>query len=120
MSGKFKGKKPKYVVKQKNAILPQSKNTPIMPKAIKNAYVKVPVVLGETKVQLDMVADIKFPEPVLEIKDIKKNIKVTQCRLLLPTNKLFLAGFVRKNIQYATPKYGSKDFVSSGLKLINN
>ncbi|MDQ0254965.1 hypothetical protein J2S74_002347 [Evansella vedderi] len=114
MHGKNK-RKPTYKIKQKNAILPLSKNTPQRPKVIKDAFVKVPVVLAETKVQLDMIANIEFPEPVLEIKDIKKNIKVTQCRLLLPTNKLFIAGFVRKNIQYATPKYSGKDFVSSGI-----
>ncbi|MDF2035784.1 DUF3794 domain-containing protein [Cytobacillus oceanisediminis] len=64
---------------------------------------KVPVVLAELSLQINVDAFIKFPEPVLEIKDIKKQIKLTQCRLLLPTNKLFVKGFVRKNIQYASP-----------------
>ncbi|UOQ44805.1 DUF3794 domain-containing protein [Halobacillus salinarum] len=64
---------------------------------------KVPVVLAELTIQVDMDAEINFPEPVLEIKDIKKRVKITQCRLLLPTNKLFIKGFVRKNIQYASP-----------------
>lgn len=64
---------------------------------------KVPVVLAELTLQVDIDAKIKFPEPVLEIKDIKKRVFLTQCRLLLPTNKLFVKGFVRKNIQYASP-----------------
>ena len=64
---------------------------------------KVPVVLAELTIQINVDAVIQFPEPVLEIKDIKKHIKLTQCRLLLPTNKLFVKGFVRKNIQYASP-----------------
>ena len=64
---------------------------------------KVPVVLAELTIQIDTVAEITFPEPVLEIKDVKKRVKITQCRLLLPTNKLFIKGFVRKNIQYASP-----------------
>lgn len=91
-------------------------NTPITPQAI-NAFpfIKVPVVLGETTVQIDLDSTIIFPEPVLEIKQIKKNLKLVQCRLLLPTNKLFLKGFVRKNIQYATPKAGGRDFVSSNI-----
>jgi hypothetical protein len=91
-------------------------NTPVSPHVI-NAFpfVKVPVVLGETTVQIDLDSTITFPEPVLEIKQIKKNLKLVQCRLLLPTNKLFLKGFVRKNIQYATPKTGGKDFVSSTI-----
>lgn len=64
---------------------------------------KVPVVLAQLTLQVNVDAFIKFPEPVLEIKDIKKHVKLTQCRLLLPTNKLFVKGFVRKNIQYASP-----------------
>jgi hypothetical protein len=71
---------------------------------------KVPVVLAELTLQINVDAVIEFPEPVLEIKDIKKHIKLTQCRLLLPTNKLFIKGFVRKNIQYASP---SKDIAAS-------
>ncbi|GAA3325789.1 hypothetical protein GCM10020331_059070 [Ectobacillus funiculus] len=35
---------------------------------------KIPVVLGETKVQIDVDTIINFPEPVLEIKAIKKRI----------------------------------------------
>ncbi|MBS4192721.1 DUF3794 domain-containing protein [Bacillus sp. FJAT-49705] len=64
---------------------------------------KVPVVLAELTIQVNVDALIEFPEPVLEIKDIKKHVKLVQCRLLLPTNKLFIKGFVRKNIQYASP-----------------
>ncbi|AIE59844.1 CsxC family protein [Bacillus methanolicus] len=64
---------------------------------------KVPVVLAELTLQITKDTFIKFPEPVLEIKDIKKRVKLTQCRLLLPTNKLFVKGMVRKNIQYASP-----------------
>lgn len=77
---------------------------------------RVPVTLAERTVRTSLVANIQFPDPVLEIKDIKKRVKIVQCRLLLPgipengdpfpddlDLKLFLKGFVRKNIQYATP-----------------
>ncbi|MDP4170689.1 MAG: DUF3794 domain-containing protein [Bacillota bacterium] len=76
--------------------------------------IKVPVVLQEISVQIPMHAEITFPEGqhVLEIKTIGKKVFVTQCRLInrapAPgtnpatfTAKLFLSGFVRKNIQYA-------------------
>ncbi|WP_102274322.1 CsxC family protein [Cytobacillus massiliigabonensis] len=83
---------------------------------------KIPVVLAEVDVQIHVDALIKFPAPVLEIKDIKKNVKLTECRLLLPTNKLFLKGFVRKNIQYASPcknniDYRKKNIASDLLSL---
>ena len=94
-------------------------NTPLNPHIINaNPFIKVPVVLGEATIQIDVDSTISFPEPVLEIKQIKKNLKLVQCRLLLPTNKLFLKGFIRKNIQYATPVAGGRDFVSSNIHSI--
>jgi hypothetical protein len=100
---------------KKNATVPVVPNKPKRPQAISNAYVKAPVVLGETTVQLNLDGSIEFPEPVLEIKEIKKNLKLSQCRLLLPTNKLFIKGFVRKNIQYATPKNSNSRYIVSRI-----
>jgi hypothetical protein len=85
---------------------------PPTPIAAGTPIVKVPVVLQELSVQIPMHARITFPvgQRVLEVKTIKKRTKVTQCRLIQPRNvitgqparfKLYLAGFVRKNIQYA-------------------
>ncbi|HJV17939.1 MAG TPA: DUF3794 domain-containing protein [Bacillales bacterium] len=71
--------------------------------SIGKIFTKVPVVLAELTLQANIDTIITFPEEVLEIKDIKKRLKITQCRLLLPSNKLFIKGFVRKNIQYASP-----------------
>ncbi|MCM3178153.1 CsxC family protein [Cytobacillus horneckiae] len=81
---------------------------------------RVPVTLAERRVTTNLSATIRFPDPVLEIKDIKKRVKIVQCKLLLPAipengspfpdpddpvvnYMLHLKGFVRKNIQYASP-----------------
>ncbi|WZL72287.1 hypothetical protein QBE52_14485 [Clostridiaceae bacterium 35-E11] len=66
------------------------------------AVAKIPVVLAELAVQFNVTSTIELPEPALEIKNIKKRVKVTQCMLLQDTNVLFIRGFVRKNIDYAT------------------
>lgn len=85
---------------------------------------KIPVVIAEPKIQIVVEADIKLDEPALEIKRIKKDLFLTQCRLITIRDgvdgrpdergwhektddkcgfgKLFLSGFVRKNIEYAT------------------
>lgn len=85
---------------------------------------KIPVVLAEPKIQVVVEAEIKLDEPALEIKRIKKDLFLTQCRLITiregadgkhgergehekPEDghgfgKLFISGFVRKNIEYAT------------------
>ncbi len=63
---------------------------------------KVPVVLAERTVQIDVESDITLDRPAIEIKRIRKEIFLTQCRLLPRVGKLFLRGFVRKNIEFAT------------------
>ncbi|SFB09382.1 MULTISPECIES: CsxC family protein [unclassified Bacillus (in: firmicutes)] len=90
---------------------------------------RVPVTLAERTVTTNLSANINFPDPVLEIKDIKKRVKIVQCSLLLDPvvgtqnpfdlspGTLILRGFVRKNIQYATPiRDSSGSCVSSNLK----
>ncbi len=94
-------------------------NIPMTPHvSLGTIHVKIPVVLAEIKVQIDLEATIPFPdgEHVLEIKNIKKRLKLTQCRLLLPTNKLFLSGFVRKNIQYAKFESNTSVDIQSTLR----
>ncbi|WP_342045872.1 CsxC family protein [Bacillus sp. OTU530] len=100
-----------------NSVLPELSNRNVEPDITEgNVFAKIPVVIGETKVQIDVDTIINFPEPVLEIKAIKKNLKIVQCRLLTPTNKLFIKGFVRKNIQYATPTAATSNSVLSNIR----
>lgn len=69
---------------------------------ISDVIAKLPVVLAELRIQINVSSYIKLPEPALEIKTIKKRLKLTQCRLLQNTNMLFIKGFIRKNIDYST------------------
>ncbi|MBZ9606781.1 hypothetical protein G9F73_002875 [Clostridium estertheticum] len=71
--------------------------------------VKVPVVLAETNITIPVEATITLDQVAMEIKRIKKNVFLTQSRLIPfsqdsrhGTGILFIAGFVRKNIEYAT------------------
>lgn len=93
--------------------LPLSSGVNIIPVGINGPIVvKIPVVLAETEIQIDVEAELKLKEPFYEIKRIKKNVYLTQCTLLprsgrivdgvLTSGKLFISGFVRKNIEYAT------------------
>ena len=63
---------------------------------------RLPVVLAELTVRFNVTSKIDLPEAAIEIKNIKKRIKITQCMLLQDTNILFIKGFVRKNIDYST------------------
>lgn len=94
--------------------LPLSSGITVNPYSINGPLVaKIPVVLGEREIQIDIEAVFKLKEPFFEIKGIKKNVYLTQCKLLrrsgkiaaddtLISGKLFISGFVRKNIEYAT------------------
>jgi hypothetical protein len=90
-----------------------SSGTNIIPVGINGPLVvKIPVVLAEKEIQIDVEAEFRLKEPFYEIKRIKKNVYLTQCTLLprsgttqdgiLISGKLFISGFVRKNIEYAT------------------
>jgi hypothetical protein len=79
-------------------------------------YAKIPVVLGEFTVQIDVESKIKLDEPAIEIKRIRKNVYLNQCRLIPGTNKLFLKGYVRKNIEYATKDGSKKDVICGDIK----
>lgn len=109
-------------------------STPVNPltqpgNAAGQAVLRVPVTLAERRVSTVLSAHINFPEPVLEIKDIKKRVKIVQCSLMLqpvtcpddafePADAtLVLKGFVRKNIQYACPDSNTSDHcVSSTIR----
>ncbi|KGX90593.1 hypothetical protein N783_19745, partial [Pontibacillus marinus BH030004 = DSM 16465] len=89
---------------QQPASLSNCRNRPITPDVNPDAQIaKIPVVLAEVEVCTDLEAKVTFPEDVLEIKDVKKQIELVQCRLLVPSNQLYIKGYVRKNIQYVTP-----------------
>ena len=71
--------------------------------------IKIPVVLAETNITIPVEATITLDQVAMEIKRIKKNVFLTQSRLIpfsqdsqTGTGILFIAGFVRKNIEYAT------------------
>ncbi len=79
----------------------------------------------EREIQIDIEAEFKLNEPFFEIKRIKKNVYLTQCKLLprsgvivdgvLISGKLFISGFVRKNIEYATADCIDKKIVSGRI-----
>ena len=74
-----------------------------------NVVIKLPVVLAETNITIPIEATITIDEAAMEIKRTKKNVFLTQSRLIpfsqdsrTGTGILFISGFIRKNIEYAT------------------
>lgn len=77
---------------------------------------KVPVVLSDVKVQIDIEADIRLEEPAFDIKAIDKKVCITQCHLVPCSNKLFIGGFVQANIQYSTVRCVNETSISGDIR----
>ncbi len=92
----------------------ESTLAPDTPVIIAGALTKIPVVLAQFQVQLNINARIDLPQPALEIKEILNSTKLIQSLLLLEpgvvsgSGDLFLKGFIRKNISYATSGCSNK------------
>ena len=75
---------------------------------------KIPKVLAEFVIQVDVESKIKLNDPAYEIKRIEKQVFLTECRYVAPTDKVFIQGYIRKNIEYAT-KVCSTEFGIGGV-----
>lgn len=78
--------------------------------------VKTPVVLSDVKIQIDMESDIRLEQPAFDIKTIDKHVCITQCHLVPYTNKLFIGGYVQKNIQYSTVECANATSISGDVR----
>ncbi|MEC0037936.1 hypothetical protein FOC93_02825 (plasmid) [Bacillus cereus] len=77
--------------------------------------VKIPVVLAERTIQIVVESDVTLAPGATEIKRVLKNVFLTQCKLVpvaftpvpgtvyrrVTRAKLFVQGYIRKNIEYA-------------------
>ncbi|QUG87196.1 CsxC family protein [Bacillus nitratireducens] len=90
-------------------------DTPAAPILTNNPIVKIPVVLAERTLQIVVEANIPLCPPAVEIKRVLKDVFLQQCKLVpveyepigetgywqVTRAKLFVEGFIRKNIEYA-------------------
>ena len=96
--------------KNTSSMFVESKVIPLCPSTTaKQNFIKgplvcnFPVVLCELKLQIDCESEIKFSKPVLNIIDIKSNVNISEYKLILTANKLFISGYIRESIQYTNP-----------------
>lgn len=104
-------------VRVRSNTLENCENTPVDIDPITTGVVaKIPVVLAELTLQVNLSSFIRLPESAIEVKDIKKRLKIVQCRLLQNTNVLFIKGFIRKNIDYSTRDCSNYDGVCGDIR----
>lgn len=83
------------------------------------AVIKLPVILSEPNIQVFIEVLTKFPEPIFEINDFNKKVFLNQCRLILGTNKLFIKGFIKEDVEYATAQCIDANSISGSIKKVS-
>jgi len=93
-----------------------SEATPVVTTPVTAPTIKVPVVVAEPTIQIVVESDITLAPAATEIKRVKKNVFLNQVKLVpvsfariantdffrVTRAKLFVAGHIRKNIEYAS------------------
>lgn len=90
-------------------------------------YLKIPVILAEINITIPVEVTITLEEAVIEVKRVKKNVFLNQYNLVphsqTPSDDnsgiLFIAGFIRKNIEYVTRTFDTAGIVNSYEEIRN-
>ena len=72
---------------------------------LENPFIDALVPLAEFELEVDVEADIHLPTPAREIKSVRKNVSLKQCRAVPSSHspnvvKVFITGVIHKNIQF--------------------
>lgn len=119
--GKGQNKGEDSGVKSSQQIPVTDSDVTLVPSPLPTPTFKVPVVLAERTLQIVVESDISLYPPATEIKRVKKHVFLDQVKLVpvafAPINgtdyftvtraKLFVAGHIRKNIEYASADYNA-------------
>lgn len=89
------------IEKIESEIVQEYPNRLIMPvEDFQEVIINVPVVLSQFEIEFICEAVINFACEVEDIKSVKQNIYLNECRLIPKANKLFIGGSIRKSIEY--------------------
>lgn len=61
---------------------------------------KIPVILSDVEVEINVESEIELEKEHTRLINIDKEVFVKECKLIPYTNKLFIEGYVGKNIQF--------------------
>ena len=97
---------PQPSLKVKSKTLDICPNIPEIPTGSTDGVIaKIPVVLAQLVIPINITSFIDLPEEAIKVKDINKRLNLTECVLLQPTNVLFIKGFINKSIEYSTADF---------------
>lgn len=80
--------------------------------------VRLPVIISEPSVRINIENTVSFSKPVAYIKSIRRTVLITQCNLIPNIGKLFLSGIVKKSIEYSEAMIDNTDLVDGQIRNI--
>jgi hypothetical protein len=80
--------------------------------------VRLPVIISEPSVRINIENTVSFSKPVAYIKSIRRTVFITQCSLIPDMGKLFLSGIVKKSIEYSESIIDNTDLVDGQIRNI--
>ncbi|RMD03272.1 hypothetical protein D9O40_03800 [Clostridium autoethanogenum] len=80
--------------------------------------VRVPVIISEPSVRMNIENTVTFSKPVAYIKSIRRTILITQCNLIPDIGKLFLSGIIKKSIEYSESMIDNTDLMDGQIRNI--
>lgn len=80
--------------------------------------VKLPVIITEVTVNINIQNTIQFTRNVINLVSVKRKVILKQCKLIAETNKLFLNGVVIKSIEYNEEAFHSRGNSNGRVKNI--
>ena len=78
--------------------------------------VRIPIVLAEARIHINIENKLCFSKPASSIKNIRRKITLTECTLLPQISKLFLCGVVKKSIEYTEACFSNNKIPEGNIK----
>lgn len=80
--------------------------------------IRIPIIITEAVVHINIENTIKLPRPATYIKDIRRKVLINKCTLIPEIKKLFLSGTVKKSIEYSEAVCSNNNIIDGQIKNI--
>jgi hypothetical protein len=79
---------------------------------------KIPIIISQPQLQILIESLTRFPEPVFQVKTMDKRVFLDSCQLILGSDKIFIKGFIREDVEYCTADCITPTSINGNIKKI--
>ncbi|WP_123052826.1 hypothetical protein [Clostridium sp. JN-1] len=80
--------------------------------------VRVPIIIAQPIVNINIENTIELPRPAIYIKSINRRVLIDKCSLIPEIRKVFLSGTIKKNIEYSEAVCSNNNIIEGDIKNI--